>query len=680
MDQYPHLFRPLDLGFTTLKNRLLMGSMHTGLEERRGGMEKLAAFYAERAKGGVGLIVTGGIAPSREGWGAPFGAKLTNWWERRSHEVIPKHVHQAGGKIVMQILHTGRYGYHPFIVSPSAIKSPITPFRPRALTEKGIEQTIEDFVRCSYLAQQAGYDGVEVMGSEGYLINQFLVTHTNKREDQWGGTFENRMRFPLQIVSRIREKVGPSFIIIFRLSMLDLVEHGSSWEEIVILAKALERAGVTMINTGIGWHEARIPTIATMVPRAAFTWVTKKMRGEVKIPLITTNRINMPDVAEKILADGDADMISMARPFLADAQWVQKSYEGKSQEINTCIGCNQGCLDHVFKGKRATCLVNPVACYEKELVFTPVKHKKHLAVIGSGPAGCSFAIEAAKRGHHVTLFDKAEQIGGQFLIAKKIPGKEEFEETLRYFRHELNRLGVVVKLNQEATIDLLEGKEFDEVILATGVLPRKPQFPGVDHPKVMSYLDLLSKGRSVGKKVAVVGAGGIGFDVSLWLTAPQESFHQSKEHFLKEWHVDEKLSQRGGLHVSSSEHHEDHQKEERQVYLLQRKVSKMGEQLGKTTGWIHRSVLKQRQVVFMNGVQYEKVDEAGLHLLHEGKKVLLDVDHVILCAGQEPLKNPLFDGLKEKKKKVHLIGGAREAAELDAKQAIKEAFELASKI
>ncbi len=672
-EHYPNLFRPLDLGFTTLKNRTLMGSMHTGLEETRNGHKKMAAYFAERAKGGVALIVTGGIAPDRAGWVAPFSSKLTSKKEANKHKVITNAVHQEGGKICLQILHTGRYGYHPFNVAPSKIQSPITPFKPKELTESGIDSTIDHFARCASLAQHAGYDGVEIMGSEGYLINQFIATRTNQRTDSWGGSYQNRIKFPIEIVKRVRQEVGEEFIIIFRLSMLDLVEGGSSWDEVVILAKELEKAGVTIINTGIGWHEARVPTIATMVPRGAFSWVTKKMMGEVNIPLITTNRINTPEIAESILADGHADMVSMARPFLADENFVKKAEEGRGDEINTCIGCNQACLDHVFKNKQASCLVNPRAGFETELNYTMAPLQKNIAVIGAGPAGMAAATVAASRGHLVTLFEKEDQIGGQFNMAKKIPGKEEFHETLRYFKKQLELLGVVLRLNTEAT--LKELMNFEEVILATGITPRKLDIPGINHAKVVSYLDVLKHEKNIGNKVAIIGAGGIGFDVAEYLTHSGKSSSVNTEAFMKEWGVDMSNEVRGGIEGIQPQF----DIASREVYLLQRRKGKLGANLGKTTGWIHRTNLKKKRVTMMSSVVYHKIDDAGLHITSNGKELTLDVDHVVICAGQLPFRD-LLDPLKNAGINVHLIGGADVATELDAKRAIDQGSRLAAEL
>jgi 2,4-dienoyl-CoA reductase (NADPH2) len=671
--QYTKLFEPLDLGFTTLKNRVLMGSMHTGLEELKGGYEKMAAFYAERAKGGVGLIVTGGISPNIAGWVGPFSSKLTNTRTADKHKIITQSVHDNGGKICLQILHTGRYGYHPFAVAPSSIKSPISPFKPWALSKMGVRKTINDYVNCAKLAQHAGYDGVEVMGSEGYLINQFIATKTNKRTDEWGGSYENRIKFPLEIVRKIRKEVGENFIIIFRLSMLDLVEGGSSWQEVVQLAKELEKAGVTIINTGIGWHEARIPTIATMVPRGAFAWVTKKMKSEISIPLITTNRINTPEVAEQILQDGNADMVSMARPFLADAFFVNKAMENKADEINTCIGCNQACLDHIFSRKHASCLVNPRACRETELTPTKVANPKRIAVVGSGPAGLSFASVAAERGHLVTLFDSAPEIGGQFNIAKQIPGKEEFYETIRYFNKQLQLHKVTLQLNKTVTANDLT--EFDEVIVASGITPRKPPIPGIEHPMVLSYIDVLKHKKEVGKRVAIIGAGGIGFDTAEYLTHSGPSTSQDIQAFLREWGIDPTNEVRSGIEGIKA-HPEP---SPREVYLLQRKETKIGEGLGKTTGWVHRISLKNKAVKMLNAVQYDKIDDAGLHVTIKGQSQLLAVDNVVICAGQVS-KNELVEPLQKMGKSVHVIGGAFMAGELDAKRAIEQGYRLGVEI
>jgi len=674
---YPHLLAPLDLGFTTLRNRTLMGSMHTGLEEKPGGFERMAAYFAERARGGVGLMVTGGVAPNVEGGVYAGSAKLTTPEEAEHHRIVTKAVHEAGGKICMQILHTGRYAYSPKQVAPSAIQAPINPFKPKELDEEGIEKQIQDFVTCATLAQIAEYDGVEIMGSEGYLINQFLVAHTNHRTDRWGGSYENRMRLPVEIVRRVREAVGRNFIIIYRLSMLDLVEGGSTWEEVVQLAKAIEAAGATLINTGIGWHEARIPTIATKVPRAAFAKVTAKMRGSVSIPLITTNRINTPEVAEQVLAQGDADMVSMARPFLADPEFVNKAAAGRSDEINTCIGCNQACLDHIFDGKLTSCLVNPRACHETELNYLPVTQLKKIAVIGAGPAGLAAATVAAERGHAVTLFDSASEIGGQFNVAKRVPGKEEFFETLRYFKRKLETTGVDVRLNTRVAVEDLVGKGFDEVILATGIAPRTPAIPGIDNPKVLSYLDVILERKPVGKSVAVIGAGGIGFDVSEFLVHQGVATSLDRDAFWEEWGIDGALEARGGVAGIKPHGH----KPARQVFLLQRKASKVGDGLGKTTGWIHRAGLKNKHVQMLNSVEYLKIDDAGLHIRigAEGEEKLLPVDNVVICAGQDPLRE-LYDGLQAAGQSVHLIGGADVAAELDAKRAINQGSRLAAEL
>ncbi len=677
-DKYPHLLEPLDLGFTMLRNRTLMGSMHTGLEERPKGFERLAAFYAERARGGVGLIVTGGIGPNAEGAVAMGAAKLDTEEEAEEHRIVTEAVHKEGGKICMQILHAGRYAYSPKSVAPSAVQAPINPFKPHELSEEEIEGQIQDFINCAALAQKAGYDGVEIMGSEGYFINQFIAERVNKRTDRWGGSYENRIRLPLEIIRRVRERVGTDFIIIYRLSMLDLVEGGSVWDEIVTLAKKVEEAGATLINTGIGWHEARIPTIATMVPRAAFTDVTAKLKGEVGIPLVTTNRINMPEVAEEVLANGQADMVSMARPFLADGEFVIKAEQDRADEINTCIGCNQACLDHTFQAKLTSCLVNPRACHETELNYTPLKQEetlKKIAVVGAGPAGLAFATVAAERGHAVTLFDQADDIGGQFNVAKLIPGKEEFYETLRYFRRRIELTGVDLQLGQKVTAGDLLGIGFDEVVLATGIVPRTPPIDGIGHEKVLGYLDVLKYGKPVGKKVAVIGAGGIGFDVAEFITHEGESSSLSKEAFFKEWGIDKDFNVRGGVEGMSQQLPQS----PREVFLLQRKKSKVGQNLGKTTGWIHRATLKHKNVVMLNKVEYQKVDDDGLHILQDGEAKVLPVDTVIVCAGQEPLRE-LQAEIEAAGVNVHLIGGADEAGELDAKRAIDQGSRLAAVI
>ncbi|MCD5992560.1 NADPH-dependent 2,4-dienoyl-CoA reductase [Pseudomonas sp. CDFA 602] len=673
--RYPHLLAPLDLGFTTLRNRTLMGSMHTGLEEKPGGFERMAAYFAERALGGVGLMVTGGIAPNEEGGVYDGAAKLTNVEEAEKHRIVTQAVHEAGGKICLQILHAGRYAYSRKQVAPSALQAPINPFKPRELDEEGIEKQISDFVTCATLAQSAGYDGVEIMGSEGYFINQFLAAHTNHRTDRWGGSYENRMRLAVEIVTRVRESVGPNFIIIFRLSMLDLVEGGSSWEEIVQLAKAVEQAGATLINTGIGWHEARIPTIATKVPRAAFSKVTAKLRGSVSVPLITTNRINTPEIAEQILSEGDADMVSMARPFLADPAFVNKAAAGRAELINTCIGCNQACLDHTFGGKLTSCLVNPRACHETELNYLPARTIKRIAVVGAGPAGLAASTVAAERGHQVTLFDSASEIGGQFNIAKRVPGKEEFSETLRYFKNKVQETGVDVRLGNRVSAKDLLAAGYDEVILATGIAPRTPAIPGIDHAKVLSYLDVILERKPVGHSVAVIGAGGIGFDVSEFLVHQGVATSLDRDAFWKEWGIDTTLEARGGVAGIKPQVHAP----ARQVFLLQRKSSKVGDGLGKTTGWIHRTGLKNKQVQMLNSVQYLKIDDAGLHIRigEDGEEKLLPVDNIVVCAGQDPLRE-LYDELVGAGQSVHLIGGADVAAELDAKRAIDQGSRLAA--
>lgn len=661
------IFQPLDLGFTQLKNRIVMGSMHTGLEEDKEGLQRLAAFYRERAQHGVGLIVTGGISPNRAGRLAPFAAKLTSSREQRRHELVTHTVHEAGGKIALQILHAGRYGYHPFIVAPSGIKSPISPFSPWVMSKWRIAKTIKHFARCARLAQAAGYDGVEIMGSEGYLINQFIVTHTNKRHDEWGGSFTNRIRFPLEVVHAVREAVGRNFIIIYRLSMLDLIADGSDWQEIVMLAKAVEAAGANIINTGIGWHEARIPTIATMVPPAAFTSVTKRLKPEVSIPLITTNRINTPELVNQILEEGIADLVSMARPFLADPQFVEKAKRGESEAINVCIACNQACLDRIFVNKTASCLVNPQAGNETELIYQAVHHPKRIAVVGAGPAGLAFAAVAAERGHQVTLFEKSAELGGQFNLAKRIPGKEDYFHTINYFTYQLTKYQVEVRLNTQATVEMLEG--FDEIILATGVVPRIPDIVGIEHEKVMNYVDVIMGNKVPGNKVAIIGAGGIGFDVAEFLTHDRK--HDELMQFYDEWGIDVTMRHRGGL--KQAEMH----KGPREVYLLQRKKEKHGKNLGKTTGWIHRLSLKHKEVKMLGGVVYEGIDDDGLHILFEGKSELLPVDSVVICAGQNELRD-LYEPLRAKLKAVHLVGGAFKALELDARHAIDQACRLAA--
>ncbi len=677
---YPHLLQPLDLGFTTLRNRVLMGSMHTGLEDRKKHFPRLSAYFAERARGGVGLMVTGGFAPNIAGWLSPLGSQLSSHASARAHKPITKAVHDEGGKIALQILHAGRYGYSPFSVSASKVKSPITPFAPRELSASGVEKQIKAYAHCAALAREAGYDGVEVMGSEGYFINQFLVTHVNKRDDEWGGSYANRMRLPVEIVERVREAVGPDFIIIYRLSMLDLIPDGSTWDEIVQLAKAVEKAGATIINTGIGWHEARIPTIATSVPRGAFAWVTQKLKGEVKIPLCTTNRINTPEVAEQIIADGCADMVSMARPLLADAEFVKKAAEGRADEINTCIACNQACLDHTFQLKTASCLVNPRACHETLLNYHPTLHKKRIAVIGAGPAGLAASTVLAERGHEAHLFDAAGEIGGQFNMAKRIPGKEEFHETLRYFKKKIELTGVKLHLNKWVSADELIKAGYDEVILATGVAPRDPNIKGQKEAEqrgqVLSYVDVLLHGKPVGKRVAVVGAGGIGFDVSEYLVHDGHSPTLDAKEWMKEWGVADPEQVRGGVTKPEIT------PPARQVTLLQRKKSKPGAGLGKTTGWIHRTALKMKQVEMIGGVNYEGISEKGLHVTFGEKRekpALIECDTIVLCTGQEPHRE-LQGPLEQAGVKVHLIGGADVAAELDAKRAINQGSRLAASL
>jgi 2,4-dienoyl-CoA reductase (NADPH2) len=673
--RFPNLLAPLDLGFTTLKNRVLMGSMHTGLEDRKKDFPKLAAYFVERAQGEAGLIVTGGIAPGLRGSLMPFPSGLFNRLQVPRHRLISSAVHDAGGKICMQILHGGRYSYHPLSVAPSAIQSPITPFKPKALSAAGVEKQIRQFVRATRLAREAGYDGVEIMGSEGYFINEFTTPHVNKRTDQWGGSTRNRYRIAEEILSRCREAAGPDFIIIYRLSMLDLLPDGNSWDEIVEQAKMAEASGATIINTGIGWHEARIPTIATMVPRGAFSWVTARMRPEVNIPVVTTNRINTPQVAEDILARGDADMVSMARPFLADAEFVKKAREGRPEEINVCIACNQACLDHTFTGQRCSCLVNPRACYETELNYLPVKDPKAFAVVGAGPAGLAFATVAAGRGHRVSLFEQSDEIGGQFNMAKKIPGKEEFSASLDYFRGEVERSGVDLQLNTRISAEDLAG--YDEIVLATGVYPRKPHIPGIDNSKVVSYIDVLQGNVKIGRRVALIGAGGIGFDVAEFLSDPEDQAEtpQSSEEFAREWGIDRTLEARGGVRGIKAKPPES----EREIWLLQRKAGKPGKTLGKTTGWIHRLSLRHRGVHMLGNVTYESIDDSGLHISIDGEQQLLEVDHIVVCAGQVSNQD-LVEVLRQRGLSPHVIGGAQKAAELDAKYAIREGSELAARL
>ncbi|QBF33124.1 NADPH-dependent 2,4-dienoyl-CoA reductase [Thalassococcus sp. S3] len=673
MSSYPHMLAPLDLGFTTLKNRVLMGSMHTGLEETRD-WNRVAEFYAERARGEVALMVTGGIGPNKEGSVAPGAAMMASDQDVENHSVVTQRVHEAGGKIAMQILHAGRYAFGPDCVAPSPIKSPISLFQPTELDEDGIEKQIADIVTAAKLAQKAGYDGVEIMGSEGYFINQFIVTHTNKREDRWGGSYENRIRLPIEIVRRTREAVGTDFIIIYRLSMIDLVPNGSSFEEVVQLAKEVEKAGATIINTGIGWHEARIPTIATSVPRAAFAWVTKKLMGHVNIPVITSNRINTPEVAEEVLETGCADMVSMARPMLADAHFVAKAMAGDAAKIAPCIACNQACLDHTFGGKLTSCLVNPRACHETELIITKAETPKTVAIVGAGPAGLSTALTCAERGHTVTVFDKADEIGGQLNMAKQVPGKEEFWGFVDWYRTMIADAGITVKLNHEATVSDLEG--FDEVIIATGVSPRDPGIEGQDGENVLSYIDVLRGKAAVGKKVAVVGAGGIGFDVSEYLVHEGESPTENLPEWMTEWGVSDPAEHRGGLSPEGPQP----EAPARAVTLLQRKAEKHGKRLGKTTGWIHRASLKMKDVDFVGGVNYERIDADGL-LVSFGEArenpTKIEADTIVLCAGQEPERS-LADALVAKGITPHVIGGADVAAELDAKRAIDQGTRLAA--
>ncbi|MFI6206291.1 FAD-dependent oxidoreductase [Streptomyces sp. NPDC051041] len=669
MSRYPHLLSPLDLGFTTLPNRVLMGSMHVGLEEAERGFERMAAFYAARARGGAGLIVTGGIAPNEEGRPHEGGAKLTTEAEAERHRTVTGAVHREGGRIALQILHFGRYASHRDVVAPSPLQAPISPHPPRELTDAEVERTVDDYARTARLARRAGYDGVEIMGSEGYLINEFTAARTNHRTDRWGGSYENRMRFPVEIVRRVREAVGEDFIVVYRLSMLDLVPGGSSLDEVITLARAVEAAGATIINTGIGWHEARIPTVATSVPRGAYTWVTKRLMGEVTVPLVTTNRINTPELAERLLAEGHADLVSMARPLLADPDFVAKAAAGRPEAINTCIGCNQACLDHTFSGRITSCLVNPRACHETELVLSPARTRKRVAVVGAGPAGLACAVTAAERGHAVTLFDAAPEIGGQLNVARRIPGKQEFDETLRYFRTRLDEQGVDVRLGAPVTAADLDG--YDEVVVATGVTPRVPDIPGVDHPSVLGYLDVLRDGAPVGDRVAILGAGGIGFDVAAYLTDTGDKAHENPGTYFRRWGVDTRYRTPGGLTAP------ERPAPPRTVHLLQRKTSKVGAGLGRTTGWIHRTELRHRGVTMVPGVRYDRIDDAGLHLTIGEESTVLEVDTIVLCTGQEPRRG-LYEDLAAAGRAAHLIGGADVAAELDAERAVRQGTELAA--
>lgn len=674
MSDYPHMFTPLDLGFTSLPNRVLMGSMHTGLEET-GDWNRVAEFYAERARGGVGLMVTGGMAPNPEGGVFPGAAGLYTPQDIANHRVVTDRVHDAGGKIAMQVLHAGRYAYSPHCVAPSAIKSPISPFPPSELDEAGIEKQISDIATAASRARDAGYDGVEIMGSEGYFLNQFLVTHTNRRTDRWGGTYENRMRLPLEVMARVRASVGTDFIVIYRLSMIDLIPNGSTWEEVVTLARAMEAAGASILNTGIGWHEARIPTIATSVPRRAFTWVTKKLMGEVSIPVITSNRINTPEVAEQVLAEGCADMVSMARPFLADPHFVAKAAKGKSATIAPCIACNQACLDHTFSGKLTSCLVNPRACHETELEITPALSRKTVAVIGAGPAGLSAAITAAQRGHATTLFDKSDKIGGQLNMARRVPGKEEFDGLVEWFATMVDESGVDLRLGTRPTVADLAS--FDEVIIATGVTPRDPAIAGQEHPSVLSYIDVLAGNAPVGDNVVIIGAGGIGFDVAEYLVT-DDSPTEDLDAWKSEWGVADPATARGGLSPNGPQP----EAPVRQITLLQRKPEKPGRHLGKTTGWIHRAALRAKGVKMMGGVRYDAIEEDGLRVTLEegrGESRLLPADSIILCAGQLSERS-LADELLAEGRQPHVIGGADVAAELDAKRAINQGVRLATSL
>ena len=671
-NNYPNLLSPVDLGFTQLKNRVLMGSMHTGLEESKDGHIRMAAFFAERARGGVGLIVTGGIGPNSEGGTHSATKNLRTQQDIKDHSLITEAVHNEDGKICLQILHTGRYAYSPNLVAPSAIQAPINPFKPKALSDEEIIKQIDDYVTTAVNAQKAGYDGVEIMGSEGYFLNQFIAERTNKRDDRWGGSYENRIRLPIEVVRQVREAVGDAFIIIFRLSMLDLVEGGSTAEEVIQLGKAVEKAGATIISTGIGWHEAKIPTIATKVPRAAFTWVTARFRDEFSIPVVTSNRINTPEIAEQVLANGDADIVSMARPFLADPQFVLKAQENRADEINTCIACNQACLDHVFQGKVSSCLVNPLACHETELVIEPAKQIKDIAVVGAGPAGLAAATIAASRGHRVALFDSASEIGGQFNLAKQIPGKEEFHETLRYFNKQIELNNICLNLNTRVSVDQLNKSLFDEVIIATGITPRTPDIEGIDHSSVLSYIDVIANKKPLGKRVAILGAGGIGFDTAEFITHQGQSSAENIEKFMHEWGIDMSLDARGGIEGINAQPDPS----PREVFLLQRKISKIGAGLGKTTGWIHRTGLAKKNVKMINGCDYQRIDDQGLHLEIDNKQQILAVDNIIICAGQEPLTE-LVKGLK---KPFQLIGGAETATELDAKAAIEQGTKVAASL